>query len=67
MKLGDVKRVSPVNGPEALSKFIGRRKIDLRMWKKQEFDAAHIVLVEAFVDGKPASAYLQERGLAELL
>lgn len=66
MKLGDVKRVSPLTGPEALRNFIGRRKIELKMWKKQEFDAAHIVLVEAFVDGKSASAFLAERGLAEL-
>ena len=66
MKLGDVKRVSPSPGSDALRRFIGRKKIELKMWKKQEFDAAHIVLVEAFVDGISASALLAETGLAEL-
>ena len=66
MKLGDVKRASASNGTDGLRQLIGRRKIELKMWKKQEFDLAHIVLVEAFVEGKSASVALADKGLVEL-
>ena len=66
MKLGDVKRVSAVGGSDALHKTIGRRQIELKMWRKQEFDFAHIVLVEAFIDGKSVSSSLAEKGIVDL-
>ena len=36
------------------------------MYKQQDFNEAHVIMVEAFLDGISASKFLLERGVVEL-